>query len=40
MQEECYAKGEKLHLSFVDVQITFVRVPRKVLEWVMRKKIP
>ena len=38
MQEEDHVKGEKLHMCFVDLEEAFDRVPRKVLEWAMRKK--
>ena len=38
MQEEYHAKGEKLYMCFVDLEKAFDRVPRKVLEWAMRKK--
>ena len=37
MQEEYYAKGKKLCVCFVDLVKAFDRVPRKVLEWAMRK---
>ena len=38
MQEVYYAKGKKLHMCFVDLEKALDRVPRKVLEWAMRKK--
>ena len=38
MQEEYHAKGKKLYVCFADLVTAFDRVPRKVLEWVMRKK--
>ena len=38
MQEEYQAKGKKLYMYFVDLEKAFDRVPRKVLEWAMRKK--
>ena len=38
MQEEYQKKGEKLYMCFVDVEKAFDRVPRKVMEWAMRKK--
>ena len=38
MQEEYHAKGKKLFVCFVDLENAFARVPRKVLEWAMRKK--
>ena len=30
--------NEKSYMCFVDLEKTFDRVPRKVLEWAMRKK--
>ena len=38
MQEEYLAKGEKLYMCFGDLEKAFDIVPRKVLEWTMRKK--
>ena len=38
MQEEYRAKGKNLCMCFVDQEIAFDRVPRKMLEWEMRKK--
>ena len=38
MQEEYHTKGKRLYMCFVDLENTFVRVPRNVLEWAMRKK--
>ena len=38
MQEEYNAKGKKLYMCFVDLEIAFDRVPWKVLECAMRKK--
>ena len=38
MQEEYHAKGKKLYMCFVHLEIAFDRVPRKVLEWSLRKK--
>ena len=35
---ECHAKGKKLYMCFVDLNKSFVRVLRNVLEWAMRKK--
>ena len=35
MQEEYHAKGKKLY--FVDLERAFDTVPRKMLEWEMRK---
>ena len=37
MQEE-YKKDNKLYMCFVDMEKAFDRVPRKVMEWTMRKK--
>ena len=38
MQEEYHAKGKKLYMCFVDLEIAFDRVPWKVLQWALRKK--
>ena len=38
MQEEYHAKGKKLCTCFVVLEVAFDRVPRKLLEWAMRKK--
>ena len=38
MQEEYQKKNKKLYMCFVDMEKPFDRVPRKVMEWVMRKK--
>ena len=38
MQEEYQTKNKKLYRSFVDMEKAFYRVPRKVIEWAMRKK--
>ena len=38
MQDEYRSKKKKLYLCFVDIEEAFDRVPRKVIEWVMRKK--
>ena len=38
LQEEYRAKGKKLYMCFVDLEKAFDRVPRKVIEWAMRKK--
>ena len=38
MQKEYHAKGKKLCMFLVDLEKSFDRVPRKVLEWGMRKK--
>ena len=37
VQEE-YQKDKKLYICFVDMEKAFDRVPRKVMEWAMRKK--
>ena len=38
MQEEYRHKKKKLFMYFVDIEKAFDRVPRKVMEWAMRKK--
>ena len=38
MQEEYDVKGKKLYMCFVEQKKALDRVPRKVLEWAMRKK--
>ena len=38
MQEEYQKKDKKLYICCVDMQKAFDRVPRKVMEWAMRKK--
>ena len=38
MQEEYQKKDKKLYMCFVDMKKAFDRVPRKVMEWAMRKK--
>ena len=38
LQEEYHAKGKKVYMCFVDLEKSSDRVPRKVLEWAMRKK--
>ena len=38
MQEEYQKKEKKLYLCFVDTEKAFDRVPRKVMEWAMRRK--
>ena len=38
MQEEYQKKDKKLYMCFVDMEKTVDRVPRKVMEWAMRKK--
>ena len=39
MQEE-YQKDKKLYMCFVDMEKAFDQVPRKVMEWALRKKGP
>ena len=38
MQEEYQKKEKNLYMCFVDMEKAFDRVPRKVMEWAMRKK--
>ena len=38
IQEDYNAKGKRLYMCYVDLNKAFDRVPRKVLEWAMRKK--
>ena len=38
MQEEYQKKDKKLYMCFVDMEKAFDGVPKKVMEWVMRKK--
>ena len=38
MQEEFRGKEKKLYMCFVDLEKAFDRVPRKVMEWALRKK--
>ena len=38
MQEEYHVEGKTLYVCFVDLEMAFDRLPRKVLEWTMRKK--
>ena len=38
MQEEYNSKRKMLHMCFMDLDNAFDRVPRKVLEWALRKK--
>ena len=38
LQGEYHVKGKKQYIYFVDLEKTFNRVPRKVLEWAMTKK--
>ena len=38
MQEEFCGREKKLYVCFVDLEKAFDRVPRKVMEWALRKK--
>ena len=38
LQEEYRARGKKLYMCFVDLEKAFDRVPRRVMEWAMRRK--
>ena len=38
MQEKYQKKEKKLYICFLDIKNAFNRVPRKVMEWAMRKK--
>ena len=38
MQEEFRRKKKKLNMCFVDLEKAFDKVPRKVMEWALRKK--
>ena len=38
LQEEYRAIGKQLYMCFVNLEKAFVIVPRKVLEWALRKK--
>ena len=38
MQEEYREKNKKLYMCFVDLEKAFDRVPRRVMEWALRKK--
>ena len=38
LQEEHRAKDKRMYMCFVDLEKTFDRVPRRVMEWAMRKK--
>ena len=38
LQEEYHAKGKKLYMCFVVLEKALDRVPRKMLEWALRKK--
>ena len=39
MQEEYQKKDKKLYMCFVDIEKAFNRVPKKVMERAMRKKV-
>ena len=38
MQQEYQKKDKKLYMCFVEIERAFDKVPRKVMEWAMRKK--
>ena len=38
LQEEHQAKDKRMYMCFVDLEKAFDRVPRRVIEWAMRKK--
>ena len=38
VQEEFQKKDKKLYMCFVDMEKAFDRMPRKVMEWAMRKE--
>ena len=39
LEEEYLDKEKKLYMCFVDLEKPFYSVPRKVLEWAMRKRV-
>ena len=39
MQESYLEKNRKLFICFVDLKKAFDRVPKKVIEWALRKKL-
>ena len=39
MQESYFEKNRKLFIRFVDSWKAFDRVPKKVIEWALRKKL-
>ena len=38
IQEEYLVKQKKLYMCFVDLEKAFDKLPRKIVEWAMRKK--
>ena len=38
MQEEYREKDKKLYMCFVDLEKPFDRVPRRVMQWALRRK--
>ena len=39
MQEKYRDKKKKLYMCFMDIDKAFDKVPRKVMEWAMRRKV-